>query len=246
MKDDFLSTVSHELRTPLTSIRAFSEILLESPDMSVDERQNFLGIITKETERLTRLINQVLDMAKLESGRTEWRMAHVDVHQVIEDAIAAASSLFSDRQVSLETRLAGRVPAVLADQDKLMQVMLNLLSNAVKFVPAGSGQVAVHLSSGPDLVRVEVRDNGPGIAAEDQEMIFEKFRQGGDSLTGKPQGTGLGLPISRQIMEHFGGRLWVESGRLGEIGQGSCFVFELPHVESGDNAHHKKIEEEDK
>jgi Na+/proline symporter/nitrogen-specific signal transduction histidine kinase len=244
MKDDFLSTVSHELRTPLTSIRAFSEILLESPDMSLIERQNFLSIITKETERLTRLINQVLDMAKLESGRTEWRMARVDVRQVIEDAIAAASSLFSDRQVSLETRLAGRVPMVRADQDKLIQVMLNLLSNAVKFVPPGSGQVSVHLSSGPDSVRVEVRDNGPGIAPQDQEMIFEKFRQGGDSLTGKPQGTGLGLPISRQIMEHFGGRLWVES----ELGEGAQFILELPWADTGDNARSEKnnTEEEDK
>ncbi|MDD5295897.1 MAG: sensor histidine kinase [Rhodocyclaceae bacterium] len=247
MKDEFLSTVSHELRTPLTSIRAFSEILLQSPDMSVIDRQNFLGIITKETERLTRLINQVLDMAKLESGRTEWRMERLDVRQVIEEAIAAASSLFSDRQVSLETRLAGAVAEVEADRDKLIQVLLNLLSNAVKFVPSGSGEVAVYLLTERDgaknSVRVEVRDNGPGIPREDQGMIFEKFRQGGDSLTGKPQGTGLGLPISRQIMEHFGGRLWVDS----EPGEGACFILELPRADTGDNGRNEKTktEEED-
>jgi len=252
MKDDFLSTVSHELRTPLTSIRAFSEILLESPDMSVEERQHFLGIITRETERLTRLINQVLDMAKLESGRTEWRVERLDVRQVIEEALAAASSLFADREVSLETRLAGEVPTVRADRDKLMQVMLNLLSNAVKFVPPGTGVVSVQMLAGPESVRVEVRDNGPGIALDDREMIFEKFRQGGDSLTGKPQGTGLGLPISRQIMEHFGGRLWVESPYpglpSGGAATGACFVFELPQAGPGDNAGQDKNtkEEEDK
>lgn len=226
LKDEFLSTVSHELRTPLTSIRAFSEILLETPDMEVEERQNFLGIITKETERLTRLINQVLDMAKLESGRTEWKLEQLNLVQVVEEGLAAASSLFTDRGVSLSTRFPGEVGNVLGDRDKLIQVMLNLLSNAVKFVPEGQGRVAVELIAGIESVRVMVTDNGPGIPLSDQGLIFEKFRQGGDNLTGKPQGTGLGLPISRQIVEHLGGRLWVES----EPGLGAAFMFELPYA----------------
>ena len=224
LKDDFLSTVSHELRTPLTSIRAFSEILLDSPDMEEGERQRFLGIITKETERLTRLINQVLDMAKLESGCSDWHSEHLDMAEIINQAIDAAGSLFSDRHVSLETHLAGDVRHVEADRDRLVQVLLNLLSNAVKFVPEGGGQVAVRLSALENALRVDVEDNGPGIAEAEQKLIFEKFRQGGDTLTGKPQGTGLGLPISRQIVEHFGGRLWVES----HPGEGARFSFELP------------------
>jgi Na+/proline symporter/signal transduction histidine kinase len=225
LKDDFMSSVTHELRTPLTSIRAFSEILLDNPDMEFEERQNFLGIITKETERLTRLVNQVLDMAKIESGNAEWNITELDLREVIEQSIAATSQLFRDKQAALDTHLPGNVPMVAADRDRLMQVMLNLLSNAVKFVSPGSGQVLVRLESGADALRVDVQDNGPGIRREDQQLIFEKFRQGGGSaLTDKPQGTGLGLPISRQIVEHFGGRLWVES----EPGRGATFSFTLP------------------
>jgi signal transduction histidine kinase len=225
LKDDFMSSVTHELRTPLTSIRAFSEILLDNPDMEFEERQNFLSIITKETERLTRLVNQVLDMAKIESGNAEWNITELDLREVIEQSIAATSQLFREKQAALDTHLPGNVPMVAADRDRLMQVMLNLLSNAVKFVSPGSGQVLVRLESGADALRVDVQDNGPGIRREDQQLIFEKFRQGGGSaLTDKPQGTGLGLPISRQIVEHFGGRLWVES----EPGRGATFSFTLP------------------
>jgi Na+/proline symporter/nitrogen-specific signal transduction histidine kinase len=225
LKDDFMSSVTHELRTPLTSIRAFSEILLDNPDMEFAERQNFLGIITKETERLTRLVNQVLDMAKLESGKAEWNIAELDLREVIEQSIAATSQLFRDKEAALDTHLPGVVPMVAADRDRLMQVMLNLLSNAVKFVSPGSGRVLVRLEVEPEALRVDVQDNGPGIRREDQKLIFEKFRQGGSSvLTDKPQGTGLGLPISRQIVERFGGRLWVES----EPGRGATFSFRLP------------------
>ena len=224
MKDDFMSSVTHELRTPLTSIRAFSEILLDSPDMEIAERQNFLGIITSETERLTRLVNQVLDMAKIESGRSEWQNEELDLREVIEQSIASTSQLYRDKGAALATDFAGDVPSIVADRDRLIQVMLNLLSNAVKFVPANSGRVSVRLGLQGEALRVDVQDNGPGIRKEDQPVIFEKFRQAGDVMTDKPQGTGLGLPISRQIIEHFGGRLWVDS----EPGRGATFSFTLP------------------
>ena len=229
MKDDFISTVTHELRTPLTSIRAFSEILLEDPKTNLANRRKFLAIIVKETERLTRLINQVLDMAKIESGNAEWHTADIDLQEVIEETLAATSTLFADKRISLEKHLAADLPRVRADRDRLIQVMLNLLSNAVKFCEEDSGRVTVRLSAESGVARVDVEDNGTGIAEADQATIFEKFRQVGDTMTAKPQGTGLGLPISRQIVEHFGGRLWVRSS----LGKGATFSFTLP-FDTGD------------
>jgi Na+/proline symporter/signal transduction histidine kinase len=224
LKDDFISTVTHELRTPLTSIRAFSEILLADPEVELAERVRFLGIITRETERLTRLINQVLDLAKLSSGRAEWQMARVDAREVVADTVARMAQVFKEKGVELVERLPPSAPPVLADVDRLIQVLLNLLSNALKFAPERGGRVEVRLSVLPGELRIDVRDNGPGVRREDQPYVFDKFWQAGDTLVAKPPGTGLGLHISRQIIEHFGGRIWVES----EPGAGACFSFTLP------------------
>jgi len=225
MKDDFISTVTHELRTPLTSIRAFSEILNDNPSLDQAERAKFLGIIVKESERLTRLINQVLDLAKIESGAAEWHPSRIDMREVLEDSVTAVGQLFREREIRLTVELPPeRVPGIVADRDRLMQVMLNLLSNAAKFCRRSPGKVAVSLAQQGGFLRVEVTDNGVGISAADQEVIFEKFRQAGDMLTGKPQGSGLGLYISRRIIEHFGGRMWVTS----RLGEGACFSFTLP------------------
>ena len=224
LKDDFVSTVTHELRTPLTSIRAFSEILRDNPDLDVEERSRFLSIVIKESERLTRLINQVLDLAKIESGSVEWHTAEVDLKEVIEESIAATSQLYRERGIHLEARLPDWVPTIMADRDRLIQVMINLLSNASKFCNPEAGRVHVVLAREDSCLRVEVKDNGIGISPKNQELIFEKFRQVGDTLTDKPQGTGLGLPICREIISHFGGRLWVES----DLGKGATFAFTLP------------------
>jgi signal transduction histidine kinase len=224
LKDDFISTVTHELRTPLTSIRAFSEILRDNPELDVGERTRFLTIVIKESERLTRLINQVLDLAKIESGKAEWHTVEVDLREVIEESIAATSQLYRDRRIALDVELPDAVPTIMADRDRLIQVMINLLSNASKFCSRESGHVRVALEREGACLRVDVADNGIGISRADQEIIFEKFRQVGDTLTDKPQGTGLGLPICREIISHCGGRLWVES----ELGSGSTFSFSLP------------------
>ncbi len=224
MKDDFISTVTHELRTPLTSIRALSEILHDNPALESAERSRFLGLIIKESERLTRLINQVLDLSKIESGMAEWNTAELDLEGIVEDAVVATSQLFASRGVSVEVAKSGQAPRVLADRDRVHQVMLNLLSNAVKFSPERSGKVKVSIVQERGSVRVDVHDNGPGISVRDQALIFDKFRQAGDALTAKPQGTGLGLAICRQIVEHLGGRLWVAS----RLGEGSVFSFTLP------------------
>jgi signal transduction histidine kinase len=223
LKDDFISTVSHELRTPLTSIRALSEILHDNPDLERSQRVRFLGIVIKESERLTRLINQVLDLAKLESGKAEWRSVEVDLHELVEDVLASTSGLFEEKSVQVETDLQP-VPPLLMDRDRLMQVLLNLLSNAVKFCESGTGRVRVVVRDQGDHARIDVADNGIGIRPEDRELVFEKFRQLGGARSGRPSGTGLGLPICRQIVSHFGGRMWVES----EPGQGATFSFTLP------------------
>ncbi len=224
LKDDFISTVTHELRTPLTSIRAFSEILRDHPGLETGERGKFLGIIVKETERLTRLINQVLDLARLESGNAEWHAAEVDLRDVMEDAVASVGQLFRERGVALELALPPAAPPVFADRDRVLQVLLNLLSNAAKFCAPGAGRAVMTLSVAADALRIDVADNGPGISADDQAIIFDKFRQVGDTLTQKPHGSGLGLSICRQIVGHLGGRLWVTSS----VDQGATFSFTLP------------------
>jgi Na+/proline symporter/signal transduction histidine kinase len=224
LKDDIMSSVTHELRTPLTSIRALSEMLLEDPHIDLEDRTRFLGIIVSETERLTRLVNQVLDLAKIESGHAEWHNTDIDMCELVEHAVEATRRLFLDRGAVVEVVLPDEPPHLLADHDRLLQVMLNLLSNAAKFVPKGNGRVRVTLACDDHEVTVTVRDNGPGIAPEFMPYVFEKFRRGGDQRD-RPQGTGLGLPISRQIIEHFGGRMWVESA----VGEGATFAFALPH-----------------
>jgi Na+/proline symporter/nitrogen-specific signal transduction histidine kinase len=224
LKDDFISTVTHELRTPLTSIRAFSEILLDDPKIELAQRRNFLEIITKETARLSRLINQVLDLAKIESGAAEWQETRIDMKQLIADTAEGMSPLFREKSIGLGVDLPERVPAVIADFDRIVQVLLNLLSNAMKFCDREQGRVRIVLSERDACLQVGVCDNGPGISAQNQEVIFDKFHQGGDTLTGKPQGTGLGLHISSHIVERFGGRIWVES----RPGEGACFYFTLP------------------
>jgi signal transduction histidine kinase len=223
LKDDFMSSVTHELRTPLTSIRALSELMLDTPDMDPDQRAEFLTIVVSETDRLGRLVNQVLDMAKIESGNAEWRNSDVDMKALITTAVKSTSELFRTKGATVTTDLPATVPLIRADADRLTQVVLNLLSNAAKFVPAAGGCVEVVLRHQDDALLVEVRDNGPGVPLKDQTTIFEKFRQGGDALS-RPVGTGLGLPISRQIVEHFGGRMWLDS----QPGQGACFAFRLP------------------
>ena len=224
LKDDFVSTVSHELRTPLTSIRSFSEILLDNPTLDQQQRQEFLRIIVTESERLTRLINDMLDLAKIEAGKLEWHMQPVSASEVAREAAAAMGQLFRDRRVKLEVKLTDALSTTIADRDRLFQVIVNLLSNAVKFSPGDVGLVALTVENETDGVRLSVADNGPDVAPNQREAIFERFRQVGDTLTSKPEGSGLGLAISRMIIEHFGGRTWVEDGP----GGGAIFRVWLP------------------
>lgn len=230
LKDDFMSSVTHELRTPLASIRAFSEILHDDPDIEIGERKRFLGILVSETERLSRLVNQVLDLAKIESGHADWLIEAVDIKEVIDQSVAATGQLIAGRGAELAVDLGpdeSEPALVMADRDRLVQVLVNLLSNAAKFTPAVGGRVEVRLTQLGEHLRVCVADNGRGIPEDELDLVFEKFRQassGGE----KPIGTGLGLPISRQIVENFGGRIWAERG----LDLGATLCFELPRLDS--------------
>jgi signal transduction histidine kinase len=224
LKDEFVSTVSHELRTPLTSIRAFSEILRDNLEMPEDQRAGFLDIVVKETERLTRLVNDVLDLAKMESGRMEWRMEQLDLREIVTEAEAAVSQLFSDRKLVLKHQLPPHPALVRGDRDRLLQVMINLLSNASKFCAPGSGRVSIRLDEADGSAQVAVHDNGPGIPPEHVARIFEKFHQVSDAEQGKPQGSGLGLTISERIVAYHGGRIWADS----TLGKGTTVSFVLP------------------
>lgn len=236
-KSAFLANVSHELRTPLTSVLGFAKIiqkrlddrifpLINTDDVqvkrSVYQISENIKIIVSEGERLTALINNVLDLAKIEAGEVEWDIKMLNIAEVIERAIAATAALYEQKPLRRIVDIQADLPLVRGDQDKLIQVIVNLISNAVKFTDAGT--VMCRAVQDGDTVVVSVIDTGVGIAPEDQAEVFEKFRQVGDTLTDKPQGTGLGLSICKEIVERHGGRIWVESA----VGQGSTFSFTLP------------------
>lgn len=236
-KSAFLSTVSHELRTPLTSVLGFAKIIKKRLDerifplvpttdrkvaQTVQQVEENLKVVVSEGERLTKLIDDVLDLAKIEAGKLEWHISDVSVGEIIDHATAATASLFEQKGLRLVKDIAPGLPLVSGDRDRLVQVVINLISNAVKFTSEGTITCrAVHRDS---AIVVSVADTGMGIAPADQPKVFERFKQVGDTLTDKPKGTGLGLPICREIVDHHGGRIWVES----EPGRGSTFSFTLP------------------
>ncbi|MCP5286070.1 MAG: histidine kinase [Burkholderiaceae bacterium] len=224
LKDDFMSSVTHELRTPLTSIRALAELMADDPDMARDQRQQFVGIIVSETERLSRLVNQVLDLAKIESGHAEWHPTAVDMAALVRQAAASMGELLREQGTTLALDLQQPVPALQADADRLTQVLLNLLGNAAKFVPQPGGEIGLSLRHDVEGLTVRVRDNGPGVPEAHRAHVFDRFHQAGDA-SNRAAGTGLGLPISRQIVEHYGGRITLDEN---DAGQGATFSFWLP------------------
>jgi len=237
LKSDFISTVSHELRTPLTSVLGFTRLIRKRMDevifpvvtddspkvtRSISQVRENLDIITSESERLTALINDVLDIAKMESGRNEWKHDKLNITTLIYRATAATASLFDKKPIRMEAHIDPDLPEFEGDGDRLIQVLINLISNAVKF--SEKGTISCNASQQGNMLVVCVEDCGVGIAESDYCTVFEKFRQVGDTLTDKPKGTGLGLPICKQIIEHHGGSISVQS----TIGQGSTFTFTLP------------------
>jgi signal transduction histidine kinase/CheY-like chemotaxis protein len=248
LKSDFLSNVSHELRTPLTSIRSFTEILLDSPTaISPEESTEFLTIIASQTDRLTRLIGDLLDLSRIEAGEFRCELEPVPLEEfVLSPALETLRRLFDETGVELRTDFENQLPPILGDADRLSQVITNLVDNSLKFTePGGTIELAARSSSERipdelaaggffgvcadtpeqgDYVILSVRDNGCGIPLEDRQRIFEKFGQVGNVLTNKPQGTGLGLAICGNILAQHGGAIWVDS----EVGVGSTFSISIP------------------
>lgn len=248
MKTDFISNVSHELRTPLTSVLGFTKIIKKKLDETIFPNVNNtekglskaitqvssnLEIILEEGERLTNLINDVLDIAKIESGKMEWQFSESDLSEIVEKAVKATQGLIQDTsKVKMSLEIEPNLPLILIDQNRILQVVINLLSNAIKFT--SEGEINVSLFRRKKYLRLTVSDTGIGISPENQEKIFEKFQQAGETLTEKPTGSGLGLSISKQILEHHNGQIWAES----ELGKGSSFIFEIPIARLGVSEDH--------
>jgi len=245
LKTEFITVVSHELRTPLTSILGFVEMInkkfvetvlphLDMNDLKLSKAVNKINknfkIILSEGERITSLINDVLDISKLESGKAIWNFRDISVQEVITDAYKALSSLFEQKGIPCYLEIQQELPAVYGDRERLIQVIINLLSNALKFTEKGYVKCRAELIG--DEILVSVEDTGIGIPEEEKEKIFEKFKQVGDLIRGKPKGTGLGLPISKQIIEAHGGKIWVES----KLGRGSTFYFTIPLKRKEENS----------
>lgn len=243
MKTEFLTTVSHELRTPLTSILGFAKVIRKklvntifpnTPDndpktvkVKTQVTEN-IGVMVAEGERLTQLINDVLDISKMESGRTDWRRQRLAIRDILEHSVDSTRSLYQDKPLKVLVETMDPMPEIEGDRDRLVQVMVNLISNAVKFTEQGA--ITCRARALDNSILVSVSDTGMGIPFRDKELIFERFKQAGNTLTDKPMGTGLGLPICKQIVEHHGGTIWVESAP----GAGSTFFFTLPLPEESE------------
>ena len=243
LKSEFVSKVSHELRTPLTSIKGFGEILGSYDDIDATTRREFIHIINEESDRLTRLINDLLDLSKIEAGKVEWLIQPIDIGQILRYTVKQMQAVAMKKPVELKLELPPKLPLVLGDRDQLVQVMENLLSNAVKFTP--EGVITVGAQWDPDqrqlpreetsvktsdndvpFLTIYVQDSGMGIPAQELSSIFEKFHQVTDNQLNRPKGTGLGLALCREIIDHLHGTIWCES----TLGQGSRFSFTLPAV----------------
>lgn len=223
MKDEFLYTVTHELRTPITSIRAMTEIVHDNPDMPEEQKHQFLGNVIRETERLSHLITQVLNLERYESGRQQLNLKPVVVNDLIKESILALQPLANEKKVKIRLQIPDSMIIVRCDRDLVQQVMYNLLSNAIKFVEEDKGIIKVYVENNHDDVQVSVEDNGRGIPSELHELVFDKFFQAKNQTLKKPEGSGLGLAICKKIVEMHNGQIRVES----EENKGSRFIFTL-------------------
>ena len=223
-KSEFLANVSHELRTPLNAIIGFSEVLQERLFGELNEKQaEYTDDILTSGRHLLSLINDILDLSKIEAGRMELEVTTFYLPDAIENALLLVRERASRHGIKLDRVIDDRLGDLTGDERKVKQILVNILSNAVKFTPEG-GQVKVDARLGDHSAIISISDSGIGIAKEDQEAIFEEFRQVGSNYAHKREGTGLGLTLTKRFVEMHGGKIWVES----EVGKGSTFTFTLP------------------
>jgi signal transduction histidine kinase len=223
-KSEFLANMSHELRTPLNAIIGFSEVLLQKMFGEINDKQEeYLQDVLSSGRHLLSLINDILDLSKVEAGRMELELTRFDLPTALQDALILIRERAARHGVALGLDVDARVGSLVADERKIKQVLLNLLSNAVKFTPEG-GRIELRAVPTDHAVEISVTDTGIGIAPENQEIIFEEFRQAGGDYAHKREGTGLGLTLARKFVELHGGHIWVKS----QPGQGSTFTFSLP------------------
>jgi signal transduction histidine kinase len=222
LKSHFLATMSHELRTPLNSILGFSEVLLSGAQLT-DKQLRWVQNIHTSGERLLNLINDILDLAKIEAGKMQVRLEEFSIHDVCEGLLNMFRPMAEKKNIDLRGQIDQHIPLMRQDVVKLQQIVSNLLSNAIKFTPEG-GRVMLRVETDALHAMLTVTDTGVGIAPEEQDLVFEKFRQAGNPLTRAHEGTGLGLSIVRELTKLLGGEVTLRS----ELGRGTTFTVRLP------------------
>jgi len=233
MKSEFLSNVSHELRTPLQSISGFTKLILNGQVPDPTTQQEFLQIIDRETMHLGNLINSLLDISRLESGRFQINRRLMPIRDTIIDSLISFHTLAREKNISFSEEIPPRLPEMEVDDERMRQVVINLLSNAIKYSDPG-GSITVKVEKHADELFFQISDRGIGMSQEAQNHLFERFYRAEDKL-GRG-GTGLGLYITKQIIDAHGGHIWAES----KLGEGSTFSFTLPLNSKGGNGHGKE------
>ena len=224
-KEDYLSSVSHELRSPITSIQSMSEILLRYRDLDPEKYEEFIEIIHSESRRLSRLVDDILDLSKLEAGAFSAKMAEIEPTGLVEEVIRSIRPLADEKGIIIRTAMRDSQPSLESDADRLKQVLMNLLSNSIKFTePGGTIEVSLIWLNSSDMIQFNVKDSGLGIPPEELSTVFDRYHQVGKGEKGGPKGTGLGLSICKMIVENLGGVIWAQS----EKGEGATFSFRIP------------------
>lgn len=236
MKSDFISLVSHELRTPLTSIIGFVSFILDGKAGTINDIQrNSLARVQRQSKRLAALINDLLDISRIESGRIQMDQAPISLLEIATQRLEEIRPQADEKSIQLDLSAPELVPEVLGDEARMGQVFTNLIGNAIKFTP-NNGEVSVKVEADGNLLHVEVIDTGPGIPPEERQKVFDKFYQLSDISTRQQGGSGLGLSITKSVVEAHGGKLWIDDGNQGK---GSNFQFVLPLVREDDNVKRK-------